>query len=116
MSARQALGAASVLLLGLGVALAQEQPKPAEVGKKKQKREDVVARAYKRCVEAEDRTLLVMSYAPNDNATVITVAEYADGSIGVFQGDEERDDFVIISKDNIELIERIAPQARRRGR
>ena len=82
MRLRRALWALSVVALGALPLAAQETAK----ADKPVKRDEVIRRAYTRARQSEDRTLLRLTLAPNEDATVVAVAEYGTGDIGIFVG------------------------------
>jgi hypothetical protein len=95
VSARRALGAASVLLLGALAAGAQE----TEVTPKKS-RADVIARGYARLEQIGDVARVVAT--PNSGERILLVAEYEDGSIALFErGDGAKDVDHVIPVDSL---------------
>lgn len=89
------------------------QETPAPVKKVKVKREDVVSRAYKKAHALDSQVLARVTLSPNEDATVLAVAEYASGDVAVFVGDEdpEKDTFAVVGEDNLAILDEALKRA-----
>lgn len=112
-----ALWALSVLLLGPWGLRAQETD---ETGPKEQvKREDAVARGYKRLRKTESfGGIARVTIAPNDDTATQTIlfGEFKDGSVAVFVGEREtdKDSLVVVDSGNFTLLEEVMKRANQR--
>jgi hypothetical protein len=102
VSARRALGALSVVLLGALAAGAQETEKTAP---KKTSRADVIARGYAALEGIADVCRVVAT--PNTGERLLMVAEYEDGSVALFEkgdGAKDIDHTILVDAVNQQLL------------
>lgn len=97
-----ALCCAFVVAMGLGPAGAQEQAPT----RRKVRRNDIAARAYKKAETQDGLILKRVTMAPNDECTVLAICEYGAGEIGLFVGEDDptEDKFVLVARDNSPIL------------
>lgn len=108
------------LVIGVGMvgsAAAQDPPKKKPVVKCFA--EDAVRRAYKRVRSDDDEVLTrfaVIQSKDDAGDVAICVAEFVSGSVGIYYGpgDEAKDQFLILAKPDLAVVEEALARAQRK--